>query len=155
MFQQSSVTQAVDAPADAVWSVLGTGTDLHLYVGMITACEIDRAGALPSGVGARRTCHTADGPLRERIETVDPETRTIQYSIRELPMPITDVLGTVRVRETGPETSEVTWSLNYEVAEEHAAMIDDLARATYTDAIVGAERIARGENPAEAEIEVA
>lgn len=149
MFQQSSVTRAVDAPADAVWSVLGTGTDLHLYVGMITACEIDRSGALPSGVGARRTCHTDDGPLRERIETVDPEARVIQYSIRELPMPIGDVLGTVRVRETGSATSEVTWSLNYEVDPEHAAMIDDLARSTYADAIAGAERIARGEAHAE------
>jgi hypothetical protein len=145
MFQQTSVTQAVDAPAADVWAVLQTGTDLHLYVGLITACEVDRSGALPSGVGARRTCHTADGPLRERIETVDDDTRTIQYSIRELPMPITDVLGTVRVRETGPDTSEVTWSLNYEVAEEQAEAFDGFTRSVYADAIAGLGRVVRSE----------
>ena len=138
MFQNTTHTQSVDAPADAVWSLVAAGDRMDRYLGMIDTCELDGQGA-----GAGRRCGTAMGDLVERIETVDDETRTFQYSIFELPLPISRVFGTVRVRETGPETSEVTWSSNYEVAEADAAAMDEMVAGSYAEMTSNYERYAQ------------
>lgn len=104
-----SHTEVVNAPASAVWGVVGDfGNGEWLGVSF----EVDG-----SGVGAIRSVRiSADvAPIVERCEQRDDDSMVLGYSIVDGNMlPVTSYLGEVHVTVVDDEHSEFTWTTTYE-----------------------------------------
>ena len=106
------VEQEIAASADAAWRRLADVGSVHEWGPGIRACRLEGRGA-----GAVRTLEIGAMTFRERIEELDPATRTFRYSILEGPMPGRDYLATVRVSKAGPARARVSWSCRFEAPE--------------------------------------
>jgi hypothetical protein len=102
----------IDAPAAAVWAVIGDFNGLPKFARGITESEVTG-----DGVGAVRTITTVDGRvIKERLEKYDPAAMALCYSIVEPPMPFNHYRATIIVRPTGPSACEVQWGSTFEPA---------------------------------------
>lgn len=93
LMAQLRKTISIDAPADAVWGMLGDLAATPEW--------------LPGTVSARmdesiRICTTADGnTIREEISDYSPERRTYTYRHLEIPLSVRDSIGTFTVEAEG------------------------------------------------------
>lgn len=107
------VSGTINAPADKVWKLVGNFSELDTFVEAVSNCT--SAG---SGTGTVRTLTLEDGgKVKEKLDSLDHDKRTLTYSILDSPMPITNYTGTMQVRELEDGQSEFTWSSTFETAE--------------------------------------
>jgi uncharacterized protein YndB with AHSA1/START domain len=86
---QLGKTIAIDAPADAVWEVLGDLAATPEWLPGTAAARME---------GAIRICTTADGnEIREEIGNYSPERRTYSYRHLQVPLPVRSSTGTFTV----------------------------------------------------------
>ena len=104
-----SHTEVVDAPASAVWGVVGDFGNGAWYG---FSFEVDG-----SGVGAIRSVRISPdaAPIVERCEHRDDDAMVLRYSIVEGNMlPVTSYLGEVHVTAVDGGHSEFMWTTTYE-----------------------------------------
>lgn len=136
-----NVTKVINAPADQVWANVAQIKGIEQWSTPLTDSVVTG-----EGVGAQRVCNLADGSGRicETIETIDHERKIFRYSIQEAPMPIHHPLGTIVIRDLGDSQTEVSWSVDFQVEEEHEAVMKETITGFYEDGILGLERINAG-----------
>lgn len=107
---QASVTQTIDAQADAVWNTVRSFGDMDkMLPELIAECEVTG-----SGEGATRVCTMKDGAkLSERLEKLDESGRALTYSVADGVLPMTGYSATVRVSDAGAGRTEVNWSATF------------------------------------------
>lgn len=95
-------------PASQVWQVIGGFNALPDWHPAIEKSELDEEG------GAKiRTLSLVDGgTIVERLEQVDDSERAYTYSILSGPIPVTDYVATIRVREAG-QGCTIEWSSEF------------------------------------------
>jgi hypothetical protein len=69
-------TADIDAPLDAVWSLISDFAGLKRWHPLIERCETEG-----SGEGAVRTVHFADWWLAERLDRLDQTDHVVAYSV--------------------------------------------------------------------------
>ena len=133
-----SVSKTITAPAERVWESVAAIGGIENWSSPIADSEVSGEGE-----GAKRVCNMADGSgkIYETIETIDHGSKIFQYSIQELPMPISNPLGTIEVQELGNGLTKVNWSIEFEVEEEAEEMMKEMIEGFYVDGIQGLERI--------------
>ncbi len=136
MRKQISVTREIQAPAEQVWNEIAKVDGWERWLGVLTGSKAEGRE-----VGSTRVCHTEDGDVLETVEMIDPELRLFQYSIQSAPFPVANALGTLRVKELGEDTTEVTWSLNFDPPDEGVDELIAAIEGIYQDGIAGLERI--------------
>jgi hypothetical protein len=101
-----SVKESLGFPAQQVWELIADFGNTSWFQGL------EKSEVQGSGPGmVRRMYAGGNPPIEERLESLDPKTRTLRYTIpKNVPFPISDYRSTMRVRETGPGTSELEWS---------------------------------------------
>lgn len=109
----------VNSSAEDVWQVVGDFNALDKYVAAVSKSVADG-----SDVGAQRTLTLQDGgQIVERLESIDQEARTLEYSIVSSPLPVDNYRSKMEVKELGPGQCEVRWSSTFDasgVSEEEA-----------------------------------
>lgn len=132
------VVEKINAPADAVWKTISAIGGVDKWLSMIKTCRFEGIGA-----GAKRICTTADGAtLHERIEAIDHANRVFQYAVPEPPMPIKNLLGTMKVLAiNGGNESQVDWSATFEVDEANEAEMIAMLEGIYSQGIQGLEKV--------------
>ena len=130
------VDDRIEASADAVWELVGDFGGVQRFAAGIESCTVEG-----EGVGAVRTLKMPGGiSLQERLETLDPAARTLQYSILPgAPLPLGDYLATIRLSEDG-DACAICWSSTFEpkgAPEEQAAA---LVQGIYTAGIAGLKK---------------
>ncbi|MDH5526162.1 MAG: SRPBCC family protein [Nitrospirota bacterium] len=142
---QVSVTETIEAPADAVWNtVRGFGNMDKVLPEMVAKCEVTGSGA-----GATRLCTFHDGmKLNERLESVDEAGCAITYSIEDNVMPFNGYLSTVRVRDAGGGKTEVNWSSTFSLNGITEAEATGMLEGVYRTGIGQLQRI-NAQTPAE------
>ena len=132
------VVKTISAPANEVWHDIAKIGGIEEW-----SSPIADSAVTGEGVGARRVCNMVDGSgkIYETIETIDHEKRIFQYSIQQLPMPIKNVIGTMKVETLENDDTQVTWSVDFQVDEENEAMMQETITGFYEDVILGLERI--------------
>lgn len=112
--------EPVDAPAPAVWTLVGDFAD-DSWTGIAIACEGEGAGAV-------RTVAMPSGPVVERCDHHDDASRTMGYTVLDgNPFPCTSCSGEIRILDVGDDRSEVHWTITYETDDDPTGVARDLA----------------------------
>ena len=101
-----TVERTIEAPTTAVWALLEDFGNLDWYPGP-SSVEV-----IGSGPGMTRRLHMDGGiTIEEVLETMDPAKQTLSYRIPNIPMPVTDYRGDVRLEALdGGNNTKVFWS---------------------------------------------
>lgn len=125
------VSDEIDAPAAALWSLMGDFGGVAGWSKGIESCEVEG-----DGVGAVRTLTMPGGvQIRERLESHNDGARTFQYSIVEpSPLPATHYLATVVITAVGEHSARIDWSSTFEPSAD-ADQVRGLIEGIYTGGI--------------------
>ena len=103
------ITQAVAAPPDEVWAIIGNFQDMGWHPAV--AETEGRGGNAP---GATRTLTlSGGGQIQETLEKTDPEARSLVYRIEQVDpkvLPVTDYASTLSVAPAPAGGSILTWT---------------------------------------------
>lgn len=112
----------VNADADAVWALIGPFCSLDQWHPVVGSC------AMSDETPPVRTLVTADGSATfvEREFGRDDAAHSYGYAILSGPLPVIDYVATIRVEDTAPGVSTVTWSSHYTTPEG----MDEIAATT-------------------------
>ncbi len=105
-----SMTTELKVPADEVWKLIGGFNALADWHPAIEKSETEGEGQ-----GSVRTLSlVGGGTIVERLEQVDDNERLYSYSIVDSPLPVSDYVSTIRVRDEGDGTATlVEWSSEF------------------------------------------
>lgn len=93
------------------------------------------------GVGAIRVLGLGDGSeIRDCIEQVDYKERRFRYLRTDHPFPVSRYVGTVEVRDGDSGQSEVTWTIEIDVAAEARDELVGFLTTALSDGIGGIEQ---------------
>jgi hypothetical protein len=135
MREAVNVTKVLDVGSDRVWAAISGIGGLDRWFPVIASCEVKG-----EGVGALRQMGLADGGrIVDRIEEVNHQERRFRYDRIESPFPVSQYLGTVLVGDFGPGKSEVSWTVEVEVAEENRGALAEFLKTALSDGISGME----------------
>lgn len=110
MKKEVKTVNEIAAPADQVWANIRTGKGVDTWMPVITACRVE---------GNRRYCEAGESKLEETIVSSDDATQTFVYSIEKQELlPVTNILGTMRVEANGQDRSVLYWDVEFDVADE-------------------------------------
>lgn len=105
---QVSVKKAIDASADRVWELVADFGNIS-WMPAGTTAEVEGRGE-----GMARVIGAGDQKIREVLQSLDADRRTLVYTIPEnVPFPVTDYRATMVVTESG-EGSELEWSCSFQ-----------------------------------------
>ena len=103
------VSERVEATADQVWELFRDFGGVKRFSAGIEKVEV--AG---SGIGAVRTLSLPGGlSLQERLEAFDDRGRRLQYAIVAGPIPVSNYLATIEVKDEG-KACRIDWSSHFE-----------------------------------------
>lgn len=124
---QTAVKRTLAVPADALWQRLADFGDVS-WITPATRTEVEG-----SGPGMVRLVYAgSDTPVRERLESLDPKSRTLVYTIPENnPLPVEGYRATVRVEDLGESRCEIEWSCEYEPSGAPAEQAERSIQAMY------------------------
>jgi hypothetical protein len=98
MTEKLLVSTVINAPLERVWRVVRDFNGLPSWMAGMKASEVE-GGKDPSSIGAvRRVTLDGGAVLRERLEQFSDHERLITYSVIEGPLPVKDVLTSMRLR---------------------------------------------------------
>jgi len=101
----------INAPADAIWQVIGDFRAACQYLVMVIGCTVEG-----EGIGALRTLTSADGStIIERLEALDKVTHRLSYALLT-DTPFRNCLTTIAVRDLGQGQCELDWSATFQPA---------------------------------------
>ena len=110
------VEETVDAPIDALFTVLTDHESYDRFRG-VKSCTLIRDGKPErNGLGAVRRVHFG-GPavLDEEIVVFDSPTVYEYRVIRARPFPVNHTLGRVELEALGPNRTKVTWTSTFDI----------------------------------------
>lgn len=121
-----SVTEHYDIDAPAIWKLVSQANAMDKYLPeMIVSCDLESNEA-----GGKRVCKTEQGIINETIVRNDHENMIFVYSIDndDAPLPVSNYLGTVTVKQLSAGKTEINWSASFKPAgipeEEIVSMLE-------------------------------
>jgi carbon monoxide dehydrogenase subunit G len=104
------VSERVETTADRVWDLFRDFGGIQRFSPGIEKVEVSG-----SGIGAVRTISLPGGvSLQERLEAFDDRGRRLQYAIVAGPIPVSNYLATIEVKDEGPKACRIDWSSQFE-----------------------------------------
>lgn len=108
-----SISTIIDATADAVWNLISD-------FGAARFLPFEIVESRGQGPGATRRIRSPDGlQMLDRLDTVDPAARLIQYSLVNAesdPLPISNYQATMRLQRLDDGRTELEWSGRLDIA---------------------------------------
>ena len=103
------VSERIEASADRVWELFRDFGGVQRFSAGIEKVEVSG-----SGIGAVRTLSLPGGlSLQERLEAFDDTGRRLQYAIVAGPIPVSNYLATIEVKDEG-KACRIDWSSHFE-----------------------------------------
>jgi hypothetical protein len=131
-----NATKTIDAQSDAVWAAIAAIGGLDCWFSVIEDCRVEGAGA-----GARRFLSLAGGgEIEDRIEDIDHQRRRFRYTRTCSPFPVKRYVGVVEVRPAPEGRTEVSWTVDIEVAPDAKDELVAFLTRALSDVISGLER---------------
>jgi len=98
----------LDVTADEVWKLIGGFNTLPDWHPEIEKSELEEEGSM------RRLSLVGGGTIMEKLEKLDDNERLYSYSIIDSPLPVSNYVATIRVKEDGEGKTTVEWSSEFE-----------------------------------------
>lgn len=131
--QEVKVSGTIEADAERVWELAGDFGRLDTFVEAIAECNSDGKES-----GAMRTLILEDGSkVREKLESINHDNHTLNYSIVESEMPIQNYVGTMQVEDLGDDRSKFTWSSEFRSASGHEEEMKQALEGLYSLGVEG------------------
>jgi len=110
----AELAMRLTAPADRVWDVL-TGPEIVRIILDEYAADVQVAGDGPPGAGSVLvTTLREGGVVRERVEAVDHEERSMRYRVLDAgPLPYANYRGEARVQPCGDDACVVSFACSF------------------------------------------
>jgi carbon monoxide dehydrogenase subunit G len=129
------VSERIEASADQVWDLFRDFGGIQRFTSGFEKVEVTG-----SGIGAVRTITLPGGAaLQERLEAFDERGRKLQYAIVGGPIPVSNYLATIEVKDEG-KACRIDWSSHFEpkgISEDQGrAMIEGV----YKSGIAGVKK---------------
>jgi uncharacterized protein YndB with AHSA1/START domain len=135
-----TVEKTLPVPAEALWDVIASGERVERWFEWVAETIVKDAAE-----GGSRLIRMRDGNTFEEWVTINDRARFVyQYFVPRPPLPVRDVIGTMRLDHAGESRARVIWSVSLERV---AGAPDDLLpsmRALYVAALDRIESAARG-----------
>jgi uncharacterized protein YndB with AHSA1/START domain len=142
MHETVNINSVIKASPDKVWEMISAIGGLDQWFPIIESCNVEGEG---EGVGATRICVLGNGAtLYERVEEIDHEAKRFCYTITESPMPISNYLGTVKLDSTADGNTELTWSAEFDVDEEHREEMSAMMNGALAEGVKGLTQFLEG-----------
>lgn len=94
--------------ADEVWKLIGGFNALPDWHPAIEKSELEEEGSM------RRLSLAGGGTIMEKLEKLDDNERVYSYSIIDSPLPVSNYIATLRVKDDGEGKTTVEWSSEFE-----------------------------------------
>jgi len=135
MIETIDIVRTIDVPSGAAWAAIRGIGGLDRWFPVIATCHVEG-----DGVGAVRTLGLVQGgSMEDRIEEIDDRARRLRYVRFSHPLPVTSYKGTVVVRPAGTDKSELSWSVEIDIAAEARDELVAFLGKALTDGIAGLE----------------
>ena len=118
------------AGIDEVWKLVGDFSGFVEAMGIPVETEGE-------GVGSTRTIAMGGSPTVERLETLDNENRTLQYSLLQGPLPVENYLSTMHLSAIDEGRTRLEWSSEFDAAGIPEADAIEAIRGIYKGGIAG------------------
>ncbi len=136
MLETINSTKTIDVPSDAVWTAVAGIGGLDRWLPLIESCRVEGRGE-----GALRFLRIAGGgEIEDRVDEIDHQRRRFRYTRTRSPFPVKNYVGTVEVRPAPKDRSEVSWTVDIDVAPEAKDEMVALLSGALSDLISGIER---------------
>ena len=123
MKTKSRIARKLPVTADSAWSVLRCFGGLEVWFPIIASCHVEG-----DGVGAKRFMELDEGlgSLVDELIALDEQARRLTYRRTEFPIPLSSYIGTVEVFTSYDGLAVVSWTVDFESAEDVASTVDGL-----------------------------
>jgi hypothetical protein len=134
-----TVERTLNAPIKSVWGLLENFGNLDWYPGP------SRIEVIGSGVGMTRRLHMDGGiSIEEVLESMDASKHSFSYRIPNIPMPVTDYRGSVRLEAVdGGARTNIFWSAELTPVGIAEADAKALMEGVYADMMLKLEAAAQ------------
>lgn len=106
-----SMKAQINASVEEVWQIISDFNSLPKFLEAAVKSELEG-----EGVGTIRIITLPDGAiLKERLESIDNEAKTLEYSITEGPLPVENYLSKIKLTPVG-DKCEIEWSSQFSAA---------------------------------------
>lgn len=113
--------------ADSLWQAIGSFAAIGDWHPMMEKVEADGEDK-----GATRRLQLIGGAqILERLEEISPNERLYRYSIVQSPLPISDYVSEIRVKDNGDGTSTVEWSSDFTVNTKNESDVVKTIQSVY------------------------
>ena len=126
-----TVEEEVGVGADRLWEVIADFGNVPWIPG-VSQVEVEGEG--PGMV------RIMDGQVREQLETLDPATRTLTYTIPGLPLPMQNYHSTMRVQPAGEGRCRLAWTCRADPDGASEAEVEQIITGLYRSMIGRAPR---------------
>ena len=135
MIEYINVIKTINANADQAWAAISRIGGLDRWFPIIADCSV-----FGTGEGATRILTLVDGgKIKDRIEVIDHQQRSLRYNRIESPFPVLSYFGTVKVSKVCDINAELSWTVEIDVQEEQRDAIVGLIHRALTEGIDGLE----------------
>ena len=118
------------AGVDEVWKLVGD------FAGFVEAMGIP-VESDGEGVGSTRTIAMGGSDTIERLEKLDNDTKTVQYSLLQGPLPVENYLSTMQLSAIDSGRTRLEWSSEFDPAGMSEADAIKAIRGIYRGGIAG------------------
>ena len=136
MQQNITVEQQISGQAEAIWKIISQSGDVHKWFPtVIQSCRLEKANGKLS-----RFCTMSDGSqLEENIVEVNNEARRFVYTVDKHPLPASEIVTTIEVRDIGSESTLVIWGSQFVAERENISLVKETLRRIYLQGIKSLE----------------
>lgn len=132
------VSVNINVSAEKAWEIIGAVNGVDKWLAPIETCRIE---------GDKRYCTTEEGGFEEDILKVDHENKELHYAIPEQNMmPVSNILGMMKVRKSDEENSVVDWKWAFDVEENSEEQAKEMLSGIGQMGIEGIESLIKSGN---------
>ena len=133
-----NMSTRIKGSADEVWKLIRDFNGLPIFISAIKKSTMEG-----SGIGAVRTLSLDGGgpPIKEKLEKLDDQAKTLSYSIVTSPLPVQDYFSTVEIKDMGPGECEVKWYSTFQPKGVSEAEAVKVIEGVYTGAFEGLKKL--------------
>ena len=120
-----NMTTDLDVAADELWDLIGGFDAMPDWHPAIEKSELQEEGQ------KRKLSLSGGGTIIEKLVKNDPDERVYSYTIEDSPLPFSNYIAELRVKDNGEGKSSVEWSSEFKATDAPESEVIDIVQGVY------------------------